>query len=120
MLHSALILTLSGVISLNCRRLKCAGSFAGSAEPLSQRRSEEGLGKPWASPSRAPGGGIFGERSLLSRSSTLGMAGALGAKGGSRGEPWEIDPAEIKIMQRSDGGPWVLGEGASGSVSSAS
>ena len=37
--------------------------------------------------------------------------------GRGRGEPWEIDPAEIKIMQRSDGGPWVLGEGASGSVS---
>ena len=36
--------------------------------------------------------------------------------GRGRGEPWEIDPAEIKIMQRSDGGPWVLGEGASGSV----
>ena len=77
------------------------------------------MGKPWTSPSRARGSGIFGERSLLSRSSTLGLAGTLGAKGRSRGEPWEIDPAEIKIMQRSDGGPYVLGEGASGSVSSA-
>lgn len=94
------------------------GNCAGSAEALSQRRSEEGLGgKTWgAYASRKQGGGssgMFGDRSLLSRSSALGMGAGMAR---SRGEPWEIDPAEIKIMQRSDGGPWVLGEGASGSV----
>ncbi len=83
------------------------GVYVGVAEPLSQRRSEEGYGKLWHSPSRSPGGGLFGERSL-----GTGMGAGRG-----RGEIWEIDPAEIKIMQRSDGGPWVLGEGASGSVS---
>ena len=45
------------------------------------------------------------------------LPGRRYGRGQGRGEPWEIDPAEIKIMQRSDGGPWVLGEGASGSVS---
>lgn len=48
---------------------------------------------------------------MLGRSSTAGMGQVR-----VRGEPWVIDPGEIKIMQRSDGGPWVLGEGASGSV----
>ena len=76
---------------------------------------DEGFGKSWASPSRGTGGGVFGDRVMLSRSSALGSLGT--GVGRSRGEPWEIVPAEIKIMQRSDGGPWVLGEGASGSVS---
>ena len=83
---------------------------AGVAEPLSQRRSEEGYSKAWPSPSRSLGGGGL-ERSMLGRSSTAGMGQVR-----VRGEPWVIDPGEIKIMQRSDGGPWVLGEGASGSV----
>ena len=31
-------------------------------------------------------------------------------------EKWEIDPAEILIARLPDGGPWILGEGGSGSV----
>ena len=70
------------------------------------------LGKLGPPPRGGPAGGVFGDRVMLSRSSALGSLGA--GVGRSRGEPREIVPAEIKIMQRSDGGPWVLGEGASG------
>ena len=36
--------------------------------------------------------------------------------GERKSEQWEIDPEEIQIMRRPDGSPWLLGEGASGTV----
>lgn len=53
---------------------------------------------------------------LRSKASSLHQSRSA-ALGSRRSEAWEIDPEEIQIMQRSDGGPWVLGEGASGLVS---
>ncbi len=39
-----------------------------------------------------------------------------GNLGERKSEQWEIDPEEIQIMRRADGSPWLLGEGASGTV----
>lgn len=45
-----------------------------------------------------------------------GFIKGSGSLGERKSEQWEIDPEEIQIMRRPDGSPWLLGEGASGTV----
>ena len=45
-----------------------------------------------------------------------GFIKGSGSLGERASEQWEIDPEEIQIMRRPDGSPWLLGEGASGTV----
>lgn len=83
------------------------------SEGHARSRSFDWAGRLWGPPSPGPTNG--GGSPHLRGKSSLAQArsGALSAR---RSDPWAIDPGEIHVIQRADGLPWVLGEGASGSV----
>ncbi|KAK9904880.1 hypothetical protein WJX75_004665 [Coccomyxa subellipsoidea] len=85
---------------------------SGPSEGHAHSRSFDWAGRLWGPPSPGPptGGSPNNPRG---KALAQARSSALSAR---RSEPWAIDPAEIHVMQQADGQPWVLGEGASGSV----
>ncbi|KAK9832694.1 hypothetical protein WJX81_001038 [Elliptochloris bilobata] len=112
------------------RRFLAARKRTGAEGGVSPAKSAQGLWGLWGVPPGGGNGGLGRAGSITPPTplaSTAGTAAAVSGRLGSgfkgsgslgerKSEQWEIDPREIQIMRRTDGSPWLLGEGASGTV----